>query len=413
MKYFEVHYIIKGQKNKKVFQAKDRVNALATAKSKNLGIIVKVCETSTPIKEHFKSVSDQFTSLAFKQKIKMPDLIVAIRQLSVMTSAGISIHNSIKEVAKATTNKYLKSIFEKIDDDLNIGNSLTKSISSYQNVLGKITIAMVELGENTGNMGDSLAKLADIQEEIWDNKQKFKKAIRYPMTVIVAIIAAFTILMVYAVPKFKSIFDKFKTELPLPTKILLGIEHALSNYGVYILIGLVAMIIFIRFMYETNTNIKNFFDKYIFKIYLIGDIIFYSSMSRFQLIFTELIHAGIPITNALDTSVLTISNSHLKKKLSNIKLSVQRGISLTESFNETKLYEGLLIQMINAGEQSGNLDVMLEKVTDYFKSKFTNILENITSYIEPILIGFIALMVLLMALGIFMPMWDLAKAVKI
>lgn len=412
MKYFEVHYVFKGKKDKKIFQAQNKVDALTLGKLKSPGVVVKVAETSAPAEERFKHFSEQLSSAIFKKKIKMPDLIAAIRQLSVMTNAGISIHDSIKEVANSTTNKHLKSIFENIDDDLNAGSSLTEAMLPYKGMLGDVTIAMVELGESTGNMGEALDKLADIQEDIWDNIQKFKKAIRYPITVIVAIVIAFTILMVYVVPKFKSIFDKFKTELPLPTRILLGTEHALSNYGLYILVGLIGLIIFIRYMYANNESTKKLVDTHVFKVYLVGDIIFYSSMSRFQLIFTELVHAGIPITEALDTSVLTVNNHHLKQKLRNVKVSVQRGVSLTDAFRETELYEGMLIQMIKAGEQSGSLDAMLGKVSDYFKSRFTNIIENITGYIEPILIGFIAAIVLLMALGIFMPMWDMAKAVK-
>ncbi|MDY0238610.1 MAG: type II secretion system F family protein, partial [Campylobacterales bacterium] len=310
------------------------------------------------------------------------------------------------------SDKRLKEIFAQADDDLNSGLSLTESLTNFKDDLGDVTIAMVELGENTGNMAESLEKLAEILEEVYENGQKFKKAIRYPITVVIAIAIAFTILMVYVVPKFKSIFDKFKSELPLPTKILLWLENLISNYGFFVLAGIVGVFFVSKYMYNNNEEFKNFVDEHIFKVYLIGDIVFYSTMSRFNLVFTELVRAGIPVGDALDTSLLTISNSFLKRKLSGVKISVQRGVSLTKSFEETGLYEGMLIQMIGAGEQSGSLDTMLEKVTNYFKSKFNNIIDNIASYIEPILIGFIAAIVLLLALGIFMPMWDMAQAVK-
>ncbi|MBN2965375.1 type II secretion system F family protein [Sulfurospirillum sp. T05] len=412
MKYFEVEYLFKGQKNRKLFKAQNRNDALTMAKIKNPGIIIKVIETSPPVEEQFHVYKERILNAITKQGIHTPNLIAAIRQLSVMTNAGISIHDSIKEVAKASEDKRLKAIFAQADDDLNSGLSLTESFVSFKHQLGDVTLAMVELGESTGNMSESLEKLAEILDEIWENQQKFKKAIRYPITVLVAICVAFTILMVYVVPKFKDIFEKLNSELPLPTKILLGMEHAISNYGFYILAGLVSGIVFSKYMYENNNDFKASFDKYILKVYLVGNIVFYSTMSRFNLVFTELIRAGIPIADALDTALLTIGNTHLKKQLGGVKVSVQRGISLTKSFQETTLYEGMLIQMISAGEQSGTLDTMLEKVTDYFKSKFNNIIDNIASYIEPILIGFIAGIVLLLALGIFMPMWDMAQAVK-
>ncbi len=412
MKYFEVSSLFKGKKIIKTIKAPSKNDALAMAKSKSAGIVLSVKETSAPIEDQFKNFKETILGTINKKNIKMKNLIAAIRQLAVMTNAGISIHDSIREVKNATVDSTLKSIFEQIDDDLNSGLSLTESMMNFRYELGDVTIAMVELGESTGNMAESLEKLGEILEEIEENRQKFKKALRYPITVVVAIGIAFTILMVYVVPKFRDIFAKLKADLPLPTKILMAMEYAINNYGLYILLCLFATIAIIKYLLKTNEEFKNSFDKNILKVYLVGKIIFYATLSRFTLVFTELIRAGIPISDALDTSILTIDNTHLKNKLSSVKVSVSRGVSLTEAFRETGLFEGMLIQMIHAGEQSGTLDKMLEKVTNYFKSKFNDIIDNIASYIEPILLAFIAGMVLLMALGIFMPMWDMAQAVK-
>lgn len=412
MKYFEVNYFFKGQKSKTILKSPTKHDALAIAKIKIPGVILTVKETSAPLEDQLVTFKNKFISSLTHQKVKMPSLIAAIRQLSVMTNAGISILDSIKEVTNATVDKTLKEIFQSVNDGLSSGLSLTQSLMSYRDVVGDVTIAMVELGESTGNMAESLEKLAEILEEIEENRQKFKKALRYPITVVIAIAIAFTILMVYVVPKFKEIFDKFHTDLPLPTKILLFLEHAINEYGFYILVGFIAIIVLIKYLLKTNEEFRKGYDRYILKVYLIGDIIFYATLSRFCLVFTELIRAGIPIADALDTALITLENSHLKKRLASVNVSVQRGISLTESFRDTELFEGMLIQMIQAGEQSGALDKMLEKVTQYYKSRFNQIIDNIASYIEPILLAFIAGMVLLMALGIFMPMWDMAKAVK-
>ena len=412
MKYFEVNYLFKGQKTKTIVKSPNRSDAIAIAKVKIPGVILNVKETSAPLEDQLSELKSQLLGALFRKKIKMPNLIAAIRQLSVMTNAGISIHDSVKEVANATVDKTLKEIFKSVNDDLNSGLSLTQSLMSYRDEVGDVTIALVELGESTGNMAESLEKLAEILDEIEENRQKFKKAMRYPLTVVVAIAIAFSILMIYVVPKFKDIFTQLKAELPLPTRILLFMENLINNYGLYLLAAIAAIIILFHYMLNNNEEFKKQYDQYILKLYLIGDIIFYATLSRFCLVFTELIRAGIPIADALDTALLTLDNTHLKKKLSAVKISVQRGISLTESFRDTELFEGMLIQMIQAGEQSGTLDKMLEKVTLYYKSRFSQIIDNIASYIEPILLGFIAAMVLLMALGIFMPMWDMAKAVK-
>jgi len=412
MKYFEVNYLFKGQKTKTIVKSPNRSDAIAIAKVKIPGVILNVKETSAPLEDQLSELKSQLLGALFRKKIKMPNLIAAIRQLSVMTNAGISIHDSVKEVANATVDKTLKEIFKSVNDDLNSGLSLTQSLMSYRDEVGDVTIALVELGESTGNMAESLEKLAEILDEIEENRQKFKKAMRYPLTVVVAIAIAFSILMIYVVPKFKDIFTQLKAELPLPTKILLFMENLINHYGLYLLAAIAAIMILFQYMLNNNEEFKKQYDQYILKLYLIGDIIFYATLSRFCLVFTELIRAGIPIADALDTALLTLDNTHLKKKLSAVKISVQRGISLTEAFRDTALFEGMLVQMIQAGEQSGTLDKMLEKVTLYYKSRFSQIIDNIASYIEPILLGFIAAMVLLMALGIFMPMWDMAKAVK-
>ncbi len=143
--------------------------------------------------------------------------------------------SSKKEVANATVDKTLKEIFDSVNDDLNSGLSFTQALMAYRDEVGDVTIALVELGESTGNMAESLEKLAEILEEIEENRQKFKKALRYPITVVTAIAIAFTILMVYVVPKFKDIFSKLKAELPLPTKILLFMENLINYYGFYLL----------------------------------------------------------------------------------------------------------------------------------------------------------------------------------
>jgi len=412
MKYFEVNYLFKGQKTKTIVKSPNRADAISIAKVKIPGVIINVKETSAPLEDQLSELKAQLFGALFRKKIKMPNLIAAIRQLSVMTDAGISIHDSVKEVAGATVDKTLKEIFNSVNDDLNSGLSLTQALMSYRAEVGDVTLAMVELGESTGNMAESLEKLSEILEEIEENRQKFKKAMRYPITVVIAIAIAFSILMIYVVPKFKDIFSKLKAELPLPTKILLFMENIINNYGLYLLLAIIGTIVLFKYLLANNEEFKKQYDQYVLKLYLIGNIVFYATLSRFCLVFTELIRAGIPIADALDTALLTLENTHLKKKLSAVKISVQRGISLTESFRDTGLFEGMLIQMIQAGEQSGTLDKMLEKVTNYFKSRFNQIIDNIASYIEPILLGFIAGMVLLMALGIFMPMWDMAKAVK-
>jgi len=287
-----------------------------------------------------------------------------------------------------------------------------ESVENFRYQLGSLTVTMIKLGEQTGNMPEALFTLANILEEIRENILKFKKAIRYPLITLTAMAIAFVVLIMFVVPKFKAIFERFHAELPLPTKILLWLEHAFSTYGIQILVGLILIVFIIIYLYRNNESIKYNIDKYLLKVYLIKDIIYYATLSRFTLVFTELVAAGIPVAEALDSAVAMVDNSYIKEKLETVKVYVERGVSLTDSFKETELFENMIIQMIGAGESSGQLDAMMRKVSDYYRMKFNYILDNMSSYLEPILLTIIAALVLLLALGIFLPMWDMAKAVK-
>ncbi|EMG31653.1 type II secretion system F family protein [Campylobacter showae] len=413
MKFFEVEYMANGRRQKMTLKANNRSEAQAIAKNKNAGVIVKVGETkSVPLEEQFADLMSKVSTFIGGSKIKINNLIAAFRQLSVMTNAGISIHDSIKEVSKSTEDKRLKAIFATLNDDLNQGQSLTDAITKFKGELGDVVVAMVKLGESTGNMSESLHKLSEILQEVWENQRKFKKALRYPIIVMSAMAIAFVILMLFVVPQFREIFEQLGAKLPVPTIILLSIESALSNYGLYILAGFIATIYIIKYFYRTNHDFKYKFDKFLLKVYLINKIIFYSTMNRFNLIFTELVRAGIPIADALETATLTVENQDIHDKLATIKIAVSRGVSLTEAFRDTQLYESMLIQMLSAGEKGGAIDAMLEKITDYYKAKFSDLVDNISSYVEPIMLLFMAGMVILLALGIFMPMWDLGNAVQ-
>lgn len=414
MKNYEVEFVKDGRRQKMFIKASDSVSAKNIAKRSNSGTIMKVGETKdVPLSHQLDELKNTVTRLiSGGGKIKVPNLVASIRQLAVMTNAGISIHDSIKEVANSTEDKRLKEVFSVINDDLNAGLSLSESAGKFRNELGDLTIAMISLGEQTGNIAEALVKLSELLQEVWDNQQKFKKAMRYPITVLVAIAAAFLILIIFVVPKFKDIFEELGADLPAPTKLLFAIEHALSSYGIYMAIALFALIFIIKRLLRTSDEFKKGWDKAILKIYLIGNIVFFSTMSRFVLIFTELVRAGIPIAEALDTANKMVDNHALKIKLGTVRIAVQQGVSLTDAFRNTEIFESMLIQMISAGEQSGSLDKMLGNVASYYKMKFDNIIDNISSYIEPILLFFMAGMVILLALGIFMPMWDLGSAVK-
>jgi len=412
--YYQVTLVSKGKRSQVVIEASNPREASAKAKRANHSSnIIGTKEIATPLSETFANIGKDFSKLS-KGKIPIENKISTIRQIAVMTDAGIAIHDTLEDVAENIENKRLKEIYSTLGADINAGKSMSDAIEKYKEEFGQVAIAMTKLGESTGNFPASYHKLADILENIRDNVAKFKKAIRSPLITLTAMAIAFTILIMVVVPKFKDIFEEFNTELPVPTKILLALEHALSNYGLFILIGFIAFVYLLIFTYKNNKDFKYKVDKILVhpKFYLINKAIFLSTMHKYTLVFGELVRSGIPVSEALETAVGMVDNSYIKGKLLTVNANIGRGLSLAESFDQTELFENMLLQMIKAGETSGQLDSMLGKVTDYYDMRFQDLIDNLSSYIEPIMMFFIAGLVLLMALGIFLPMWDLGSAVK-
>lgn len=414
MGYFNVSYFIRGKKEVELIEAESKFAAKAiVARKYKAATISKIEPTSPPMEVVLKDMFSIFGN-TFKGKISAIDRISTIRQIAVMTDAGIPINDTFADVSANTHNKRLSEIYGEISTNIDAGKSLSESMEKYREEFGHVTLAMAKLGERTGSISNSFSKLASILENVRNNVSRFKKAIRAPMITLGAMGVAFTILIMVVVPKFKEIFAQFKTELPLPTRILLSLENAFSNYGVLILIAIVGMVIAGKYFYKNNKEFRFSVDKMLINkhFYLINKVVFLSTMHKYTLVLGELIKSGIPVSEALDTAVGMVENSYMKQKLEMVNISIGRGIGISESFEQTGLFENMLLQMIRAGEASGQLDAMLDKVTEYYDMKFQDIIDNLSSYIEPIMMFFIAGLVLLMALGIFMPMWDLGKAAK-
>lgn len=407
-KYFEAELAIGDKKQKKKIQATSKIEAIERAKESYGGRVIKIKEIPAPI-----VISDfSFAKELFKQKIPLEAQIVAIRQIAVMANAGLPFTAILKETISSTADKRLKEILTKSLSDINAGMSFSESLRHYESELGRLTISMTELGEKTGAMAESLNSLSGILEEIQDNRIKLKKALRYPAAVITAMCIAFVVLIMVVVPKFKAVFDKFKADLPLPTKILLNAEKFFTDYGLVTLVVIAAVLMSVFRAYKTSSSFKTMIDKWTLRLPIVGETVKVGLLSRFTVVFKELNKAGLPIVEALEISQRSIENGYVKKKFSQSIITVQKGMSLTEAFKEAEMYENMTMQMLRAGEQSGSLGDMLDKISEYYSKKFQSKMDNISASIEPLLITMLAGLVLLLALGIFMPMWDMAKAIR-
>ncbi len=411
MKYFEVEYIAEGKKNKIVLSNQNKFEAIKDFKSKTIGVFLGIKEVAEPFSVKFDSFKKTLKDKLRAKKIPLEPYIASLRQISTMLNAGLPITTCLKDVVKTTEHKRLKEIFTTVLKEVESGINLSSAFIMFEEEVGTISIALFDLGEKTGTLDESIEKLADILQEVFDNRMKLKKATRYPTIVIVVMIIAFSVVLTLVVPQFKDMFDEYNAKLPFPTILLLWIENAVREYGFFVLLGAFMLSSVLSYTYKKSVKFKLLFDKYMLKVYIVGQVIFLSMIGRFVYVFDRLSTSGIPILDSLKTAIGIVENSYLKKRLEEIIDAIEEGRSLTSGFEDTEQFESMVIQMISAGESSGSLSNMLDKISDIYRKKYGYLVDNVSTMIEPLLIAAIAGFVLLLALGIFLPMWSIAEAV--
>jgi len=409
MFFFEIFYRIGKQKKKIVLEASNKLDAMKQFQNMQIGVMIKVKETNEPLQFKYKKIQDKFNDPIKNKRVNTENYISVLNQLSIMLDAGMPLNTCLTEVVTSTEDPMLKAIFEEIRIDIEEGQSLSRAFQPYVEQLGNLSVSMVNLGEQTGTLGESITKLAEIIQSIHDNRTKLKKATRYPLFTIGAMAIAFTVVIIFVIPQFEELFAQMQTELPLPTLVLLWIENAIVHYGPYIAVAAVLMAILYSKIYQNNENVAYKTDQYLLKVYIVGLVTKYAMIGRFVYIFNILVKAGIPIVDALDAAIEIVENKYIKAQFKKVKDSIEEGKSLYTGFLESGMFSSMILQMLKAGEDSGSLNKMLDKITSYYSKKYDEIIDGVSSMIEPILIGAIAGFVLVLALGIFLPMWSMAE----
>lgn len=411
MKYFEIEYIKEGNREKLIIPSLHKIEAIKLFQAKSLGFMVKAEEVSEPFSYKVDTLKTKIKTMFSAKKVPLEPYIAALQQIAVMLNAGLPINTCLKDVIKTTEHKRIKAIFSTVLLEVESGTSMSVSMRQFSEEVGNISIAMLDLGEKTGSLDESIKKLAEILQEVHDNRMKLKKATRYPITVLFAMVIAFSFVITLVIPQFQAMFAEYHTTLPFPTLVLLWIEAAIREYGIFVLMGAMLLSIGLSIAYKRSDAFKRGFDKYMLKVYIVGQVIYLSMVGRFIYVFDRLVSSGIPLVEALKTSIDIVENSYLRERLREIIDAIEEGKSLTEGFDATEQFESMIIQMISAGEASGSLNSMLEKITTIYRNKYGYLVDNVSVMIEPLLIAGIAGFVMLLALGIFLPMWSIAEAV--
>jgi len=410
--YFEITYLKDGKRLKQVIASDNFVEATQKFKKLKKGVFLGVKETTEPFSVKLEKLKKEIEKAIDSSKIDLEEYVSVLDQIHVMLDASLSLNDILEDITASIKNKKLKEILTQLNLDVQSGLNISNSLNRYEKEIGRLSISMIELGEQTGMLSESFKDLSNILGEILENRKKLKSATRYPMFILFAMIIAFTIVILFVIPPFKSVFDSLGSQLPMPTRFLLWLEHFLRVFGPWILgLGMIMMFI-INYLYHKYEEVELKIDKWMLKVYIVGDVIEYALLGRFLYSFDKMVDAGIPIMDALDTALGVVDNLYLRTQLNKIKNAVAEGRGLSSGFDDAKLFDKMIIQMIRSGENSGALNKMLGKSSNFYRNKYLHIVDNISALIEPILIAAIAGFVVMLAFGIFLPMWGMASAVK-
>ncbi len=342
------------------------------------------------------------------KKVKLKDIIFFSQQLSTLYKAGLPLLTGLESLTEQTENKKLKPILETIGRQVKGGSTIYEAISMYPDVFPLVYLNMVRAGETSGMLSESLDRFVALADRELRTRQRVKEAIRYPKIVIFSVIIAFAALITFVIPKFAQIFTGFNMPLPLPTRIMIGINNLFHTYWylfVCVLLGI--PVLFKR--YTRKGHGKYFWDGMKIQIPLFGPLLLKIALSRFAYMFVMLNRSGIPILQTLEITSTTIDNVVLSQSIERIGRNVREGQSLTDAMKESGRFTPLVVQMVAIGESSGTLDEMLTRVAEYYDLEVDNVIKGLSTYIEPILTLFLGIVVLFLALAVFLPLWNLAS----
>ncbi|MGB9716447.1 MAG: type II secretion system F family protein [Thermodesulfovibrionales bacterium] len=342
------------------------------------------------------------------KKVKMEELIFFSQQLSTLYKAGLPLLTGLQSLAEQAENKRLKPVIEDVSRQVEGGSSLYEALSRHSDIFSPIYINMVRAGETSGRLGESLDRFVTLAERELKTRQKVKEAMRYPKIVILSLVIAFTVLITFVIPRFAQMFARFNTPLPLPTRIMIGINNFFHTYWYIILILFIGIPTFIRYYINTEKG-KYLWDRLKTRIPIFGVLFLKIALSRFSYLFVLLNRSGVPILQTLEITSSTIDNVILSKSIMEIGQKVKEGKSLNDAMKESGRFTPLVIQMVSIGESSGTLDEMLMRVTEYYDLEVDNAIKRLSTYIEPTLTIFLGIVVLFLALAVFLPWWDMVS----
>ncbi len=340
-----------------------------------------------------------------RKKVKDKDIAVFTRQLSVMLEAGLPIVQAIDAIA-SQKEKVFKTILLDVRNDVEGGLTLADAMAKHPKTFNQLFTSMISAGEASGALDIILQRLSAFAEKIVKLKRALKSAAIYPTIVISVAVLIVLIMLWKVVPIFKSLFEGLGAELPLPTRIVIGLSNFVSNYIIFILGGIGLMLFGLRSMYRTDKG-RRIVDALILKIPILGEVFKKIATARFARTLSTLLTSGIPILEALDITAKTSGNMIIQEAILKTRKSIEAGRTIAEPMSESGVFSPMVTQMVGIGEQTGELDNMLTKISDYFEEEVDATMSNLLTILEPVLIVFLGVVIGSIVISMYLPLFSL------
>ncbi len=339
------------------------------------------------------------------------DLLLFCRQMNVITKSGMPLLKGIASLAETTHNEVLKAALLDVIANLESGRGLAQSLKKHADIFPRLFVSIIDMGETTGTLDTAFLRMYEYLKMEQEISDKVKAATRYPMIVIGAIGVALGVITVFVIPSFAPLFKKLGDNIPLPTKLIVGVSNFVLNHWLPGLIVCGVVAVGISYYVKTDRGRFNW-DRLKLRIPVMGVIVRNAALSRITRSLNIALQAGLPMNKTLYTVSSSIGNAYLTEKLLLLAVGIERGESFFKTAHSTDLFTPLALQMIGLGEESGALPELLDEVADFYKSEVDYDLENLSAALEPLLMITVGGIVLVLALGIFLPMWDMVGAMK-
>jgi MSHA biogenesis protein MshG len=356
-----------------------------------------------------KQGEDKLWERLTEKKVTSMDVQLFSRQMYTLLKSGVPIMRGLAGLQESAISKSFGRVIKDLRESLDSGRELSAAMRRHPDVFSAFYLSMVRVGEMTGRLEEVFLRLFDHMEFDRDMRERVKTALRYPSFVIIAMVIAMIVVNIFVIPAFAKVFESFHAELPLMTRILLATSGFMQDYWGLLLAAALAAFFGFRAWVKTTKG-RYEWDRIKLRIPIAGKIIHKATMARFARSFSLSARSGVPIVQALTVVAQTVDNAYLTSRVEQMRDGVERGESILRTAMTAAVFTPVVLQMIAVGEESGSLDDLMDEIAGMYEREVDYELKTLASQIEPILITFLGVMVLVLALGIFLPIWDLGKA---